>query len=99
MIIQAFSDYIKQFDDEISTNVLLFGWLKYKLSKMPENNVDKVIHKEISILSDKNYKIIFAGNSETGRNLLTALYNFADSYEQQKFTRWVHNLKASDFKH
>ena len=99
MIIKAFSEYVKQFNDDIPTNLLLYGWLKTKLSQKPECNVTKVIHKELTLLSDENCNITFTGKSKTGIELLESLYKYADSYEQQKFTRWVHKLKASDFKH
>jgi hypothetical protein len=98
MIIKAFSEYLKEFDDSLSANHLLVGWLKYKLSKKPENKVDMVINEEIGLVSDENCNVNFAGKSKTGRALLESLYVFADSYEQQKFTRWVHGLKASDFR-
>ncbi|OGH99524.1 MAG: hypothetical protein A2104_02545 [Candidatus Melainabacteria bacterium GWF2_32_7] len=97
MIVQAFAEYLKQFDDDIPTSILLFGWLKSKLSQKPECNITKVIQEEITLVSDEECNITFAGKSKTGIKLLESLYNFADSYEQQKFTRWVHSLKASDF--
>jgi len=34
---------------------------------------------------------------ETGKELLNSLFIFADSYDQQRFSRWIHNVKASDF--
>ena len=40
---------------------------------------------------------VFQGNSTSGLRLLASLYEFSLSYEQQKWTRWVHSLKASDF--
>ena len=98
MIVGAFAEYLKEFDDDMPTNVLLFGWLKARLSQKPECLITKVIHEEISLISDDECNITFAGKSKTGIQLLESLYNFADSYEQQKFTRWVHSLKASDFR-
>lgn len=41
---------------------------------------------------------VFTGNSGSGRRLLKSLYEYCLSYEQQKWARWVHSLKASDFK-
>jgi hypothetical protein len=41
---------------------------------------------------------VFTGNSASGRRLLKSLYEYCLSYEQQKWARWVHSLKASDFK-
>lgn len=40
---------------------------------------------------------VFKGNSPSGLRLLESLYQFSLSYEQQKWARWVHSLKASDF--
>ena len=40
---------------------------------------------------------IFKGTSESGRRLLKSLYEYCLSYEQQKWARFVHGLKASDF--
>jgi len=40
---------------------------------------------------------VFQGNSPSGLRLLASLYEFSLSYEQQKWARWVHSLKASDF--
>ena len=34
--------------------------------------------------------------SDSGRNLIEALYEFALSYENQ-VSKWVHKAKASDF--
>ena len=52
---------------------------------------------EISFKKDRNGQIFFIGKSETGENLINALYNFALSFDQQNFNRWLHNVKASDF--
>jgi hypothetical protein len=98
MIVRAFSKYIKQFnDDSIPTDVLLYGWLKDNLTRKPGCNITKVIHAEISLLSDEDCNIKFMGKSKTGIKLLETLYNYSKSYDQQKFSRWVHDLKASDF--
>jgi hypothetical protein len=40
---------------------------------------------------------VFKGTSESGRRLLKSLYEYCLSYEQQKWARFVHGLKASDF--
>jgi hypothetical protein len=41
---------------------------------------------------------VFTGTSASGRRLLKSLYEYCLSYEQQKWARWVHSVKASDFK-
>lgn len=40
---------------------------------------------------------VFKGSSDSGKKLLKSLYEYCLSYEQQKWSRFVHNLKASDF--
>lgn len=42
-------------------------------------------------------KVAFVTSTESGRRLLKSLYEYAMSYEQQKWSRWVHCVKASDF--
>ena len=46
MIIKAFSEYIKTFNSEIPTLILLTKWLKEILSKSPESNMERIIHNE-----------------------------------------------------
>jgi hypothetical protein len=98
MIIKAFSDYLKEFSTDIPPTILLTKWLKDKLSKPVEDNISKVIHEELALGKNKKGFFILVGKSKTGRILIESLYNFALSYEQQNFTRWVHKVKASDFK-
>lgn len=40
---------------------------------------------------------VFKGKSESGKRLIKSLYEYCCSYEQQKWARWVHGVKASDF--
>jgi hypothetical protein len=40
---------------------------------------------------------VFKGTSESGKRLLKSLYEYCCSYEQQKWARWVHGIRASDF--
>ena len=46
--------------------------------------------------SEVNY--FFEGASSSGVRLLNSLYEYSMSYEQQKWSRFVHGVKASDFK-
>lgn len=39
----------------------------------------------------------FQGCSSSGKRLLSSLHEYSLSYEQQKWSRWVHSVKASDF--
>lgn len=45
---------------------------------------------------ERNY--VFSGASVSGERLLKSLDEFSLSYEHQKWARWVHGVKASDFK-
>lgn len=40
---------------------------------------------------------VFKGSSKSGQRLLNSLKSYGQSYEQQKWARWIHNIKASDF--
>ncbi len=40
---------------------------------------------------------IFKSNSPSGKRLLKSLYEYSLSFEQQRWARWIHGLKASDF--
>ena len=40
---------------------------------------------------------VFCGTSSSGRRLLKSLYEYCQSYEQQRFARFIHTIKASDF--
>jgi hypothetical protein len=83
-------------------------WLWERLTLPAQNNVDRVIKHEVAI--ERNEEIeeqengqgesrcTFVALSESGSRLLKSLYEYAMSYEQQKWARWVHCVKASDFK-
>lgn len=47
-------------------------------------------------LKDGNYYTFTAG-SASGQRLLNSLYHYSMSYEHQKWVRFVHDLRASDF--
>jgi len=98
MIIKSFSEYIKTYNSEIPSLLLLTRWLKEKLSKNPENNVERIIHNEIGILKNKRGVFLLIGKTKSGKVLLEALNEFSLSYDQHKFSKWIHNIKASDFK-
>lgn len=42
---------------------------------------------------EENFYAQFKGNSSSGSRLLTSLYEYSMSYEQQKWSRFVHKLK------
>ena len=45
-----------------------------------------------------NHSYVFKGSSKSGAILLKSLEKYSLSYENQKWARWVHEIKASDFK-
>lgn len=98
MILSEFAEFLKKKLTPKTTPVDVLGhWFKQKLSIEPESNVEKIIHTEIGYWKDENGQIFFVGKSETGENLIAALYHFALSFDQQNFNRWLHRVKASDF--
>ena len=108
MIIEAFSKYLQESDSEQSAVSILVRWLWERLSLPAQNNVDRVIKHEIRIEQSepemnqdettyKDTRYLFVPLSKSGSSLLKSLYEYAMSYEQQKWSRWVHCVKASDF--
>ena len=97
MILQEFSDFLKQNEEKPSVS-LLYVWLKLKIESPAKTNVDRILQKEIYIAKNKTGNFLFIGKSPSGRNLMQSLYNFALSFEQQKMSRWIHNQKANNFK-
>jgi len=111
VILEAFANYLHAADPELPASCILARWLWERLSIPPETVVDRVLHCELQIganggsgrgtltlESAKNGPVyVFKANSDTGQKLLNSLYQYALSYEQQKWARWVHWVKASDF--
>jgi len=98
MIIREFAQYVQGFNAEIPSLILLNKWLKEKLSRPAKTKVEKIIHNEIGLLKNKRGEFVLIGKNQSGRILLEALYNYTQSYDQHKFSKWIHKLKASDFK-
>lgn len=111
MILEAFAKYLQSADPDIPAQSILLRWLWERLTFPAQNNVDRVIRYEISLdrldsaSENEGYldestgiRYTFQGQSKSGGRLLKSLYEYAMSYEQQKWSRWVHCVKASDFK-
>lgn len=47
--------------------------------------------------NSENSVYVFKGSSKSGATLLKSLEEYSKSYENQKWARWVHDIKASDF--
>ncbi len=113
MILEAFAEYLHSADPKLSATDVLAQWLWKRLSVPPVNNVDRVLHCEMAICEVSGSKraynqsentpgprrvtYVFRGTSLSGKRLLKSLYEYCQSYEQQRWARWVHTLKASDF--
>jgi len=67
--------------------------LQKKAQSSAPSSVDDLDHFYIKQKS----AYVFRGASSSGSKLLKTLYEYCLSYEQQKWARWVHSLKASDF--
>lgn len=102
MILQEFSKYLQQHNEEIiqnknTTTKLLCDWIKLVIFKNPKNNVDKIVHKEIMLAQNDSQDFLIVAKSESGRVLINALYNFALSYEQYILNKWLIDKKPNDF--
>ena len=108
MILEAFAEYLHAADQSLPATEVLSRWIKERLDAPVLTNVDRVMHCEISIanLGAKDavletaqaHKLVFKANSKSGWRLLKSLFEYCQSYEQQKWARYIHNLKASDFR-
>ena len=99
MILEAFSKELQAKRHEgNSPERILFDWLLNILlwPPAPDDHVAKVIHAEIAFL-DCNGHPAFEGKSDTGHQLLESLYKFCRSFDHWQFTRWLHEIRASDF--
>ena len=99
LILEAFSAYLQlEQNRDISPEQALMAWLTRILLMPPAPNdmVGRVIHAEIRMLECEG-RTLFEGKSNTGRQLLKSLIQFCRSFDHWQFTRWVHELRASDF--
>ena len=102
MILKEFSKYIQSKTDEIINNKttstkLLCEWIDIVINKNPKNHVDKIVHKEIMLAKNNSGDFFIVGKSESGRILLKALYNYAQSYEHYIMSKWLEDKKPEDF--
>lgn len=107
MILEAFAEYLHASDQSLPATEVLSRWIKERLDAPVITNVDRVVHTEISIAKvtskatckeQAGQAVAFKGNSKSGTQLLKSLFEYCQSYEQQKWARYIHNLKASDFR-
>lgn len=94
MIISEFAKYLQEHNDELLTRKttpmrLLHEWLRAVINKNPKNNIDKIVHREILYCENENGDYLIVGKSDSGRVLVTALINFAKSYENYNHAKWL----------
>lgn len=101
MILTEFSKYLQENEQEIiekkSCTSLLGQWVKQILERKPKTNIEKIIHAEITLASNKIGDYLLIAKSESGRTLTQALYNFAQSYEHHIMQKWLQDKKPADF--
>jgi hypothetical protein len=113
VILEAFAKYLHSAEPTMPASAILARWLWERLTSPPETLTDRVLRTEVELSADRKavprpldhpsqllscgngYSV--SGSSDSGRRLLKSLYDFASSYEQQKWSRWVHKVKATDF--
>lgn len=103
MILNAFSIFLKANKHEIlngnTTAIkLLCKWIRMVIAKNPKNNIDKIVQTEITLAENKYGDFLIVGNSESGRVLVNALYNYAMSYEHYIMQKWLDDKNPDDFK-
>lgn len=72
---------------------------------VPQNNLSQIAQLDVEKLTKNNSNksqsqnmYVFKGASKSGDRLLKSLVEYCLSIEHQKWARFVHSLKASDFK-
>ena len=98
MILKEFSKYLQNNKEENSV-ILLNKWLIERLNSPSLNKVDIILKTELYYAKNSSGKTLIIAKSETGRNLMNALYNFSLSFEQYKLAKFLHDKKSSDFRH
>ncbi len=100
MILNEFSKYLHQYNDDIMMHKitpleLLHKWVNSVITKNPKNNIEKIIHKEILFCTNNNGDYLIVDKSESGRRLVTALINFCESYENYNHAKWMEMIEKS----
>lgn len=97
MILKKFSKYLQKNKEKNSVN-LLNEWLIERLTSPSLDKVDIILKTELYFAKNNNDKTLIIAKSETGRNLLNALYNFSLSFEQYKLAKFLHEQKSMNIK-
>lgn len=102
MILSAFSKYLQKHNYELiqnktTTTRLLCEWIKLVTFKNPKNHVEKIVHREIMFAQNDSEDFLIVAKSDSGRVLLKALNNFANSYENYLLSKWLSDKKPHHF--
>ena len=97
MILQAFAKNMQGYVAKIPPIIILSRWLKDILVKEPANNVEKIIHTELTLLEGDNGIYAVIGKTPSGQKLLENLYNFVGCVENHNFSTWLHNKNTNTF--
>ncbi len=100
MILSEFSNFLKQYDEEILTQKiepleLLHVWLETIFNKLPKTNIEKIVHKEILFCKNPQEDYIIIGKSESGRILVKSLIEFSNSYSNYMHSKWLNITEQS----
>lgn len=99
MILEAFSSHLKANHKQgHPPERVLMEWLTgiLLLPPAPNDQIGKIIHTELALIETNGHQV-FEGKSDTGCELLKSLTQYCRSYDHWQFSRWVHEIRASDF--
>ena len=97
MILQAFAKNMQGYVAKIPPIIILSRWLKDILKREPVNNVEKIIHTELTLLENDNRLYAVVGKTPSGQKLLENLYKFIGCIENHNFSTWLHNKNSNIF--
>jgi len=63
-----------------------------------KGSVRRLQDNDLEEVKGEGSAFFFKGTSNSGSRLLNSLYEYSMSYEQHKWSRFVHSVKASDFR-
>lgn len=100
MIISEYSKFLQRHNNQLlkretTALELLYKWLKEVINKNPKNNIEKIVHKEILFAQNDCGDYIIIGKSDSGRILVNALINFAKSYDNYTYSKWLEMTESN----
>lgn len=98
MILNEYSKFLKKHDNELLEGKvlpieLLHLWLESYFTKIPKNNIEKIIHKEILFCKNSEGEYLIIGKSDSGRILVKSLLEFSNSYSNYIRSKWMNMLE------